>query len=147
MRSLFLLTALALAALIGAAVFFRVVPMPAAAWHVEPGAVTPPASPNFALLTGTGAPVIAADLATVAARIDAQAQSEGARLIAGAPGTGHMTYVVRSRIMGFPDAVSIRLLPQAQATRVEIYSRSRFGYSDMGVNAARLARWVAAARG
>jgi uncharacterized protein (DUF1499 family) len=57
-----------------------------------------------------------------------------------------MTYVVRSRIMGFPDAVSIRLVPLADGTRVEVFSRSRYGYSDMGVNAARVARWIADAR-
>jgi uncharacterized protein (DUF1499 family) len=30
---------------------------------------------------------------------------------------------------------------------MEIFSRARFGYSDMGVNAARVDRWIAALRG
>jgi uncharacterized protein (DUF1499 family) len=47
--------------------------------------------------------------------------------------------------LGFPDAMSIRLHAEGDMTRVEIFSRSRFGYSDMGVNAARVARWIDAA--
>jgi uncharacterized protein (DUF1499 family) len=82
----------------------------------------------------------------VAARIDGIATEEGAQLIGGSPAEGHMTYVARSRIMGFPDAISIRLVPVGEGTRMEIFSRSRFGYSDMGVNAARVERWIAAAR-
>ena len=146
MRTVMILIVLILAAVIGAGVYFRDVAMPATVWHLEPADVTPPTSPNFELLVGAEAPVIGADAAVVAARLDAVAQAEGARLLAGAPADGHMTYVVRSRIMGFPDAVSIRLVPLADGTRVEVFSRSRYGYSDMGVNAARVARWIAAAR-
>jgi uncharacterized protein (DUF1499 family) len=83
----------------------------------------------------------------MAARIDAIATAEGAEMIAGDLAEGHMTYVARSRLMGFPDAISVRLVPVGEGTRVEVYSRSRFGYSDMGVNAARVERWIAAARG
>ena len=46
--------------------------------------------------------------------------------------------------MGFPDAISIRLMPEGAGTKLEIFSRSRYGYSDLGVNAARVAAWIAA---
>jgi hypothetical protein len=36
-----------------------------------------------------------------------------------------VTYVVRSRIMGYPDAISIRLHEDGDVTRVDIFSRSR----------------------
>ncbi|PWK58070.1 DUF1499 domain-containing protein [Roseicyclus mahoneyensis] len=147
MRLLLILVALAVLAVIGAAVYFRTVAMPAEVWHVDPGSVTPPASPNFELRRGEGAPVFDATADVMAARIDAIATAEGAAMIGGDLATGQMTYVARSRIMGFPDAVSVRLVPVAGGTRVEIFSRARFGYSDMGVNAARVARWIAAARG
>lgn len=142
-----ILIGLVLVAVIGAAVFFRTVSMPPEVWHVDPARVTPPASPNFELRTGPAAPVFDAEPAVMAARIDAIATAERAQMIAGDLAEGHMTYVARTRLMGFPDAVSVRLVPVEGGTRVEIYSRSRFGYSDMGVNAARVERWIAAARG
>ncbi len=144
MRFLVILGVFILAAALAAAIWFRVVPMPAATWHVEPADVTPPQSPNHDLRLGPRAPVLAAPLAEVAARLDAVARGVGARIIAGDAGAGHVTYVVRSRIMGFPDAVSVRLVPVEGGTRAEMFSRSRYGYSDMGVNAARLDRWIAA---
>jgi hypothetical protein len=147
MRTLSVLVILLVAAVIGAAIFFRTVGMPTAVWHVDPGAVSPPDSPNFDLRAGDTAPVIDAAPDVVAARIDGIATEEGAQLIGGSPAEGHMTYVARSRIMGFPDAISIRVLPVGEGTRVEIFSRARFGYSDMGVNAARVERWIVAARG
>ena len=146
MRIALTLLVLALVAVIGAAIWFRSVAMPAEVWHVDPAAATPPASPNFDLRTGDRAPVFDVTPDAMAARIDAIAAAEGATLIGGSLAEGHMTYVVRSRLMGYPDAVSIRLVPVGQGTRVEIFSRSRFGYSDMGVNAARVERWISTAR-
>jgi len=146
MRIALILLAVIVAVILGAAIWFRTVPMPAAVWHVDPGAVAPPGTPNFELLTGDRAPVFEAAPDAMAVRIDAVAAAEGADLIGGALADGHMTYVARSRLMGFPDAISIKLVPVAGGTRMEIFSRSRFGHSDMGVNAARVARWVAAVR-
>lgn len=144
MRMVVILIGCGVLAVLAAAIWFRVVPMPAAVWHVEPADVTPPQSPNHDLRRGPGAPVFAAPLPDVAARLDRVARGEGAKIVAGDAAAGHVTYVVRSAIMGFPDAVSIRLRPEAGGTRAEIYSRSRYGYSDLGVNAARLDRWIAA---
>ena len=146
MRILLILVVVTLAAILGAAVYFRTVAMPPEVWDVDPAGVTPPASPNYALLTGDAAPVFDMAPDVLALRIDAIATAEGAEMIAGDLAAGAMTYVARSRLMGYPDAISVRLVPLAQGTRMEIYSRSRFGYSDMGVNAARVARWIAAAR-
>ena len=146
MRIALILLAVIVAALVGAALYFRTVAMPTEVWHVDPATVTPPESPNFELLTGARAPVFDTSAAALAARIDAIATAEGATLIGGSLADGQMTYVARSRIMGFPDAVSIRLVPVETGTRMEVFSRARFVHSDMGVNAARVARWVAAAR-
>ncbi|NKX44852.1 DUF1499 domain-containing protein [Roseicyclus persicicus] len=146
MRIALILLAVLAAATIGAAIWFRTVSMPAETWHVDPAAVTPPATPNFDLRVGERAPVFDATPDVMAARLDAIAAVEGAALIGGSLAEGHMTYIVRSRLMGYPDAVSIRLVPVGQGTRVEIFSRSRFGHSDIGVNAARVERWISTAR-
>jgi uncharacterized protein (DUF1499 family) len=60
------------------------------------------------------------------------------RWLAGSVQEGMVTYVTRSRVMGFPDYTTVR---QA-GDMVEIYGRLRFGKSDLGVNAARIDRWL-----
>lgn len=139
---LILIVVIAAVAVAAAAVFFRTVSMPAELWHVDPAQVTPPESPNFDLRVGDAAPVIAAPLSEVAVRLDTLAGAEQAVVIGGAAEDGFVTYVQRSRLMGYPDAISIRLTEVDAGTRIEVYSRSRFGYSDMGVNAARVDRWM-----
>jgi hypothetical protein len=146
MRPAVIILVLAIVALAAAGLWFRIVPMPAATWHVEPAEVPPPDRPNFDLRVGDGAPILPASPAVVAARLETIARADGARHIGGDAASGHVTYVVRSRLMGFPDAISIRLVPVAEGTRLEVFSRARFGYSDMGVNAARIDRWLAALR-
>lgn len=126
-------------------VFFRSVSMPAAVWHVDPATATAPDKPNYDLRQGAAAPVINSALPDVAARLDAAAMADGAEVISGSARDGFVTYVVRSALMGYPDAISVRLTAEGEgSTRLEIFSRSRFGYSDMGVNAARVARWIEA---
>jgi len=49
------------------------------------------------------------------------------------------TYVVRSFIMGFPDFLSIKIEEDTPTTStIKLFSRSKFGYSDLGVNRKRI---------
>ena len=123
-------------AFVGFALWVRMAPTDVMRWHVDPGTAQAPSSPNFARLEQTTslAP------AQAAAAIAAQATDEGAAQIAGDAMFG--TWIARTRVMGYPDYVSIRLTPGDAGTQVTAISRSRFGHSDMGVNAARLRRWV-----
>lgn len=128
-----------------AAVAFRVMPVDAARYHIRPALAVPLSTPNFVLMVGDEALVLPRNLADVAADVALKAASDGAVLLAGQPEDGFVTYVYRSRLMGFPDALSLTLDPTDEGgTRVQIFSRSRFGYGDLGVNAARVADWVAA---
>lgn len=63
-------------------------------------------------------------------------------LLAGSPAEGRMTWVSRSRIMGFPDYITAQAAQTPQGTRLDVYARLRFGGSDLGVNAARLTTWL-----
>jgi uncharacterized protein (DUF1499 family) len=117
-------------------------------WHVDPATAPRPGTPNAYLLRDIDGDAPAAMLAAppeaVAAALDrVAATAPRVTRLAGSAAGGHVTYVQRSRIMGYPDAMSIRLSPVGDGTRIEIFSRSRFGYSDAGVNAARVARWMA----
>lgn len=140
------LAALAFAGTLAVAVYARMVSMPAAVWHVDPAGVTPPRTPNYALRTGDDAPRLPGAPEDVAARFAAVAEAEGATLIGGSVEDLHMTYVQRSRIMGYPDAISLRFHAEGDATRIDVFSRARMGRSDFGVNAARVARWIDAAQ-
>ncbi|MEX3015753.1 DUF1499 domain-containing protein [Gymnodinialimonas hymeniacidonis] len=132
---------------VAAAVYFRFAPLDAEALHVDPAEVTPPTNPNFALMVGTSGHFIQATPEEIATRIAAVAEADGATLLSGSPEDGHVTYVVRSRMMGFPDIMSLRWQSQDNGTQLEIFARSVYGYSDMGVNTRRAHRWSQAARG
>jgi len=51
----------------------------------------------------------------------------------------------KTPVLGFPDFVSVTFLdvPNGRST-LAIYSRSKYGHSDLGVNKARVLRWVTA---
>lgn len=52
-------------------------------------------------------------------------------------------YVQRSRLMRFPDLITIRFIELGEGkTTVAIYSRSIYGERDMGVNKARIRDWI-----
>ena len=54
-------------------------------------------------------------------------------------------YVQRSRILRFPDVISVRAIDLGGGrASLAIYSRSLIGSDDWGVNAARVSRWLAA---
>jgi uncharacterized protein (DUF1499 family) len=56
---------------------------------------------------------------------------------------GMMEYVQRSNRMRYPDLISVEFItrPEGQST-IAIYSRSVYGYSDDGVNKARITNWL-----
>ena len=146
-----ILLILAVLAPIGAAIGIRLMPVPVT-HHVDPATVTPPRSPNFVLRRGEGAASLTASVAATAMRLEQAIAAGGGQLLAGSLAEGHASYVFRSRLMGYPDVVSIRLtdasarerLPEGALTEIEIFSRSLLGYSDLGVNRARVDRLLGA---
>jgi uncharacterized protein (DUF1499 family) len=100
-------------------------------------ALVPQGARATCLLPGTPAEVLA--------RLDATAQVQPrTRLLAGSAEEGRITWVARSRIMGFPDYITAEASAVPDGTRLDIYSRQRYGSKDMGVNAARLRVWLSA---
>jgi Protein of unknown function (DUF1499) len=54
-------------------------------------------------------------------------------------------YVQRTARMRYPDVISVQFFPVADGgTTLAIYSRSTYGYSDRGVNKARVQAWLKA---
>ena len=127
----------------GVSAYVRMAPDDAAVWHVDPVATPDPAAPHFGRITP--GEVRGADPATLARRTDAAMLAmPRTRLLGGSVGEGWMTYVTRSAVMGFPDYTSVRILPDGGGATLAAFARSRYGKSDLGVNAARMDRLRAA---
>jgi uncharacterized protein (DUF1499 family) len=55
----------------------------------------------------------------------------------------HIVAEQRSAVFGFPDTIDIAIIAVAADTStVAIYSRSRYGYSDLGANGRRVDGWL-----
>lgn len=128
--------------------WIRLAPSDPARWHEDPRLVARPSSPNFHLIRMVGGDemprVFQMTPEALAARVDAVARADGAELIAGSLASGHMTYLSRTPLMGFPDYSSILIEPAGEGAMLLAFARARFGRSDLGVNRARITRWIAA---
>lgn len=125
---------------------------------VDPKTVSAPSSPNWALGAPKEAktttrpthevPVFATGPEELLGYLDTVATQDGrVEVVASDNAALTRTYVQRSRVFGFPDIVSVQAIDlgfgdAGQRASVLLYSRSIYGYSDLGVNAARLDRWI-----
>jgi uncharacterized protein (DUF1499 family) len=58
-------------------------------------------------------------------------------------GAQQMRYLVRSRLLRFPDTVNVEVVGRGEnRATLALYSRSQIGRSDFGTNRRRLERWV-----
>lgn len=137
--------------LAGFLAFVRLAPSDPKIWHVDPlTAKKPWRKRNVFILRDDGEkpapPVYDVDAGTLARAFDdfVMAKDRLERL-AGSPDDLVVTYVARSRLMGYPDYISVRFLPLDDGhASLAIFSRSRFGNSDLGVNRNRINGWLAA---
>lgn len=123
--------------------------------------VVPPSSPNWAMAAPKEAkgrtagipthetPVYAADPGDLAKALDAIAAAEPNTVAVPSSGEAGRAYVQRSALIAYPDLISAAVLDlgagdAGRRASVVLYSKSVYGYSDMGVNAARIERWLAA---
>ncbi|GGH19509.1 Protein of unknown function [Cribrihabitans marinus] len=60
------------------------------------------------------------------------------KVLAGSVEQGMVTYLTRSKVIGFPDYTTV----QQVGDHLEIFARLRFGGSDLGVNKARVEEWI-----
>ena len=124
-------------------------------WHVDPADTARTNRPNEALAAPVGTTLVEPDLVLslmtkpsveFLTDLDAVARAEPrVEVLAGDVGTGRITYVQRSTIMGFPDYISVSAIETTAGNGLILWSRSRYGYYDFGVNRARLERWLGAA--
>ncbi len=118
----------------------------AARWHVDPLTAVLSGKPNQYLLKPENAPVFDMDARSLAVVFDAMAQAQpDVQLLAGSIDGLWLTYVQRSALMRYPDYISVRFIDRPDGTAtVAMFSRSRFGHSDLGVNQKRVGTWIKA---
>ncbi len=130
---------LILAGFVGMVAYVRLAPDVVARWH-QPLEGMPTAAGIVTDPGGARALVPMADGRAGLARLAEVAEaSPRVRLLAGSVDEGRMTWVVRSAFWGFPDYVTAEAGPGG----LRVWSRLRFGRSDLGVNQARLENWLA----
>lgn len=122
-------------------------------WHVDPLEFVRPTTPNTYLVASPSlttltvdreAPVYSANPSLMAKAFDDFVLSQNSTTrIAGGPEAGWSTYVQRTPSLRMPDYISVKFIDLTGGrSTVAIYSRSRFGYGDLGVNKARIDAWL-----
>ena len=80
-------------------------------------------------------------------KVDAVAMAMGWDVVARAPAEGRLEAVATSLWFGFRDDIVIRIQPDGAGSKVDIRSKSRYGESDLGVNARRIREFIARLKG
>ena len=140
---------LLLLAVAGFMLYVRLTPSDPALWHVDPRAIPKPDKPNHWLIRPVGGdarpPNYRLEAPRLAAAIDEVLRDQPrTQRVAGSVESGHMTYLTRTPLMGYPDYVSIRVYATEMGSSFAAFSRSRFGQSDLGANRKRMEAWLAA---
>jgi Uncharacterized protein conserved in bacteria len=115
--------------------------------------LVPPDSPNAWVVAPAGvirgkadedAPTFAVDAARLAAAWRQVVAAEPRTTITGVSADGlQIEAEQRSALFGFVDDISFRAIPLADGgSTLAVYSRSRVGYWDLGVNRGRVRSWL-----
>jgi uncharacterized protein (DUF1499 family) len=121
-------------------------------WHLDPLTAPTPSTPNSYRVAPAGesidrdadAPTFSVPVAELAAAFDAVALGDDrVDVLAGSASDGFVTYVQRSAFFAFPDYVSVRFIEaDGGGSTLAVFSRSRYGKGDLGVNNKRVVRWL-----
>ena len=117
--------------------YIRLAPSDPSKWH------TPITATDNKSLKGGAIRVIPATDGALERIHEAAKNLDRTTVLAGSPAEGRVTYVTRTRTIGFPDYTTV----ERDGDVIKMFARLRFGRSDLGVNAARLKRLIAAAEG
>ncbi|MDF0600893.1 DUF1499 domain-containing protein [Psychromarinibacter sp. C21-152] len=137
-----LLLLLALAALMLLA-WVRLAPSDPDDWHVDPLKAGDPGRGGVLLLPGEEARTYKATPKSLLSAFDRVAmEAPRVEQLAGSVGSGRITYIARTKWLGFPDYITVTAVPAEGGAQLAVYSRLRYGRGDMGVNRKRLDRWL-----
>ncbi|MEM7524942.1 MAG: DUF1499 domain-containing protein [Pseudomonadota bacterium] len=134
-------------AFIAFAIFVRTAGDDPAEWHLDPETARETGAQNDFIVAPSGegvdmaSPVFPMAPDALAARF--------AEVALAAPNTtllsengGYATFVQRTAVIAYPDYISVKAVAVEGGSALFIYSRSRFGQSDFGVNETRISAWL-----
>ncbi len=137
--------------LIGTAIGMRSVGDDATSWHVDPATTERTGRPNDYLVAPAGLTTATPDRNPTVHLLppeellflfDAVAKPTST-VLAGSVKDRHITYVRRTAVFGFPDYITVKAVEMDGGSALIIWSRARYGYSDLGVNKKRIDGWLA----
>ncbi len=118
--------------------YIRLAPSDAARWHVDPAEASDPGAGGVLMRHAMDVPPDAA----MRSFDEVASEAPRTRLLAGSVAAGHVTYVSRTKWIGFPDYITVKAVAAESGSDLVILSRLRFGRSDLGVNRVRLEDWL-----
>ena len=141
---------IAVIGLAGTAIGMRSISDNAETWHVDPTSAERTGRPNDYLVAPSGLTSAAPDRT---AKVHALPPEEllflfdavvrpSSTVLGGSVKDRHITYVRRTTVLGFPDYVSVKAVEVDGGSALIIWSRARYGYSDLGVNQKRVDGWL-----
>ena len=155
MKTLALLVVILVCGAIGLTLYkIRTVEHDPAIWHLDPLTAESQLTPNHFRLAPQAmtelkvdqeAPIFTGNIQEIARAFDTFVLSQkDTTRIAGSVEQLWMTYVQRTPRLKIPDYISVKFIPLelADKSTVAIFSRSRFGNGDMGVNEGRVTAWM-----
>ncbi len=131
MKRMLILGVVGLVIALGA--YIRLAPSDPADWHVAPQAETNQDLQGGVLRVVETGPEGLARLNAIASN------ALRTTVLAGSVDEGRITYITRTKIIGFPDYTTV----QQDGNVLRIHGRLRFGRKDFGVNKARVDGWLA----
>ncbi len=116
-------------------------------WHVDPESAKRTGKPNqFSVSPGGGenaekSPVFDMSASDLMTKFQKMALAQPETVLLG-ESDGFATYVQRTKLVQYPDYISVKAVAVDGGSALFIYSRSRFGYSDGGLNKKRISGWL-----
>jgi hypothetical protein len=139
MRIVLIIVGLLVTVIAVAAIMIRRLDHDAAVWHVDPLVAAKPSTPNSYRVGPDGT----TEADAMAPTFPLSARGAGSAVVGGSVAEGHVSYVQTSGLFGFPDYVSVKFIEiDAANSTLAIFSRSRLGKSDLGVNKKRVEAWL-----
>lgn len=124
--------------------WIRFAPTDIDAFHVDPAVANDPGPRGYKVI-GLDAPRFQGDPDAVLGALIRVARAEPrVRRLDGSVDEGMLTFVARTKWMGFRDYITFKAVAEGSQTKLAAISRSRYEFgSDWGVNRERLERWFA----
>jgi uncharacterized protein (DUF1499 family) len=126
---------------LGLLAYIRLAPFHTTRWHVDPFTTMAPKDGGVLEVF----PSTLSPQDTYEALTSVALSTDRTRVLVQTPNDHHISFITRSLVFGFPDVTTVSVRAGEAGTEVAILARLRFGKSDMGVNAKRVAAWRAAA--